>query len=94
MRTLVMLHENLSRRLGTSLSAYLRTMVQMEVASVDQMTYEEFTRSLPNPTVINILYIKRLEGNVILEFTPQSGVLPLSTGYWGGAGAAITLSGS
>lgn len=71
MRTLVMLHENLSRRLGTSLSAYLRTMVQMEVASVDQMTYEEFTRSLPNPTVINILYIKRLEGNVILEFTPN-----------------------
>ncbi len=71
MRTLVMLHENFSRRLGTSLSAYLRTMVQMEVASVDHMTYEEFTRSLSNPTVINVLFIKRLEGNIILEFTPN-----------------------
>lgn len=69
MRTLVMLHENFSRRLGTSLSAYLRTMVQMEVASVDQMTYDEFTRSLSNPTVINILHINRLEGNIILEFS-------------------------
>ncbi|NLY88913.1 MAG: flagellar motor switch protein FliM [Firmicutes bacterium] len=71
MRTLVMLHENFSRRLGTSLSAYLRTMVQMEVASVDQMTYEEFTRSLTNPTVINILSVGPLEGNIILEFTPN-----------------------
>lgn len=69
MRTLVMLHENFARRLGTSLSAYLRTMVQMEVASVDQMTYEEFTRSLSNPTVINTLNVKPLEGNMILEFT-------------------------
>ena len=68
MRTLVMLHENFSRRIGTSLSAYLRTMVQLEVASVDHMTYEEFTRSLTNPTVINVLSVKPLEGNIILEF--------------------------
>jgi len=71
MRTLVMLHENLARRLVTSLSAYLRTMVQIEVASVDQMTYEEFTRSLPNPTVINLLELAPLDGNMILEFTPN-----------------------
>ena len=42
MRTLVMLHENFSRRIGIPF-AYLRTMVQLEVASVDHMTYEEFT---------------------------------------------------
>ncbi len=71
MRTLVMLHENLARRLVTSLSAYLRTMVQIEVASVDQMTYDEFTRSLPNPTVINVLKMEPLDGSMILEFTPN-----------------------
>lgn len=70
-RTLVMLHENFSRLLTTSLSAYLRTMLQVEVASIDQLTYEEFTKSLQNPTVINILKLRPLEGNIILEFAPN-----------------------
>lgn len=67
-RTIVMIHENFSRLLSSSLSAYLRAMVQSEVASVDQLTYEEFIKSLQNPTVINVLSLKPLEGNMIFEF--------------------------
>ncbi|HBK67743.1 MAG TPA: flagellar motor switch protein FliM [Firmicutes bacterium] len=70
-RTLVMIHENFSRLLTSSLSAYLRTMVQSEVASVDQLTYEEFTKSLQNPTVINIMGLKPLDGSIVLEFAPN-----------------------
>lgn len=70
-RTLVMLHENFARLLSTSLSTYLRTVVRAEVASVDQLTYEEFTKSLQNPTIMNILSLKPLEGNVIFEFSPN-----------------------
>lgn len=70
-RTLVMLHENFARLLTTSLSTYLRTMVRAEVASVDQLTYEEFTKSLQNPTIMNILTLKPLEGNMIFEFSPN-----------------------
>lgn len=70
-RTLVMIHENFSRLLTSSLSAYLRTMVQTEVASVDQLTYEEFTKSLQNPTVINILGLNPLEGSMVVEFAPN-----------------------
>jgi flagellar motor switch protein FliM len=67
-RTIVMIHENFSRLLSSSLSAYLRAMVQSEVASVDQLTYEEFVKSLQNPTVINVLSLKPLEGNMVFEF--------------------------
>ncbi len=70
-RTLVMLHENFARLLSTSLSTYLRTVVRAEVASVDQLTYEELTKSLQNPTIMNILSLKPLEGNVIFEFSPN-----------------------
>jgi flagellar motor switch protein FliM len=70
-RTLVMIHENFSRLLTSSLSAYLRTMVQTEVASVDQLTYEEFTKSLQNPTVINIIGLNPLEGSMVVEFAPN-----------------------
>lgn len=70
-RTLVMLHENFSRLLTTSLSAYLRTMLQIEVVSIDQLTYEEFTKSLQNPTVINVIKLHPLEGSIVLEFAPN-----------------------
>lgn len=70
-RTLVMLHENFARLLSTSLSTYLRTVVRAEVASVDQLTYEEFTKSLQNPTTMNILSLKPLEGNIVFEFSPN-----------------------
>jgi flagellar motor switch protein FliM len=70
-RTLVMLHENLARLLTTSLSTYLRSMVRGQVVSIDQLTYEEFTKSLHNPTVMNIISVKPLEGNMLIEISPQ-----------------------
>lgn len=71
LRTLLMLHENFARLLTTSLSTYLRSMLRVQVASIDQLTYEEFTKSLPNPTVMNIIAVKPLEGDIIIELSPQ-----------------------
>ncbi len=72
LRTLVMLHENLARFLTTTLSAYLRAMVRIQVVSIDQLTYEEFTKSLNNPTIMNIISFKPLEGSsMIFEIAPQ-----------------------
>lgn len=70
-RTLYMLHENFARFLNTYLSAHLRALVHINVASVDQLTYEEFIRSLPNPSVIGIFNMRPLKGNVILELNPN-----------------------
>lgn len=70
-RTLYMLHENFARLLNTYLSAHLRALVHINVASVDQLTYEEFIRSLPNPSVISIFQMKPLKGNAILEMNPN-----------------------
>ena len=70
-RTLHMMHENFSRFLNTYLSAHLRTIIHIDVASVDQFTYEEFLRSLPNPSVLAIFQMVPLKGNAILEITPE-----------------------
>ncbi|MDU4959899.1 MAG: flagellar motor switch protein FliM [Sporomusaceae bacterium] len=70
-RTLYMLHENFARLLNTYLAAHLRTLVHIDVASVDQLTYEEFVRSLPNPSVISIFQMKPLKGTAILEINPN-----------------------
>ena len=66
-RTLFMLHETFSRLLNTYLSASLRTMVDIEVVSVEQLTYQEFVQSMANPSVIGILALPPLKGNIIIE---------------------------
>ncbi len=70
-RTLNMIHENFARFLNTYLSTHLRTLVHLDVASVDQVTYEEFIRSLPNPSVISILQMLPLKGNIVFELNPN-----------------------
>ncbi len=66
-RTLYMIHENFGRLWNTYLSSTLRTLINVEVVSVEQFTYQEFVQSLANPSVISILAIPPLKGNVILE---------------------------
>ncbi len=70
MRALETLHEAFSRNFGASLSGFLRTIVEVKVATCDQMTYSEFIASLPNPTSFNLLTAAPLEGQLCLEISP------------------------
>lgn len=70
-RTLQIMHENFSRLLQTYLSGYLRALVQIEVISVDQLTYNEFTNSMPSPSVLGIVEFSPLNGSIIVEMTPS-----------------------
>jgi flagellar motor switch protein FliM len=70
MRSLESLHETFSRNFGASLSGYLRTIVEVNIISIEQMTYSEFLQLLPNPTCMNLLSCTPLEGNLILEINP------------------------
>ncbi|MFN4216288.1 MAG: flagellar motor switch protein FliM [Brevinematales bacterium] len=70
-RTLQMMHETFARLTTTSLSAQLRTLVHVHVVSVDQLTYEEFTRSIPSPTTMGIVNMDPLKGNAVMELDPS-----------------------
>ncbi|MDR1985841.1 MAG: flagellar motor switch protein FliM [Treponema sp.] len=69
-RTVSIMHETFARLTTTALSATLRSMVHVHVASVDQLTYEEFIRSIPTPTTLAIINMDPLKGNAILEIDP------------------------
>ncbi len=56
-RGLSRIHENFARLLTTYLSAQLRTYVDVELASVEQIPYEEFIRSVPQKTILNIFSV-------------------------------------
>ena len=70
-RTLYMLHESFARMLNTYMSSHLRTLVNVDVASVEQLTYQEFVQSLANPSVISILGVPPLKGNIIFEISSE-----------------------
>lgn len=70
-RTLAMIHETFARICTTGLSAHLRTMAHIHVASVDQLTYEEFIRSIPCPTTIGVLDLPPLKGSAVIEIDPS-----------------------
>ncbi len=71
MRALQTLHEGFGRNFGAALSALLRSIVEVKLTSVDQLTYSEFVFSLENPTSFHLLKAKPLEGNLILDNNPS-----------------------
>lgn len=70
LRTVSNMHETFARLTTTSLSAQLRSLVHVHVASVDQLTYEEFIRSIPTPTTLAVVNMEPLKGNAVLEIDP------------------------
>ncbi len=69
-RTLQMIHETFARMVTTSLSAQLRAPVSVHVSTVDQLSYEEFNRSIPSPTTLAIINMDPLRGSAVFEIAP------------------------
>ncbi len=90
MRALENLHEGFSRNFGAALSGFLRTIMEVKVASIEQMTFSEFTHSLPNPTCFNLLSAAPLEGNMCLEISPLV-VYPVIDRLLGGSNADLFI---
>lgn len=70
-RTLEKIHDNYARILSSYLGGQLRRNVRINVESVEQVTYEEFIRSIPNPTIISYFTLAPLQGTILMEINPQ-----------------------
>ena len=90
MRALEGIHESFSRNFGASLSGYLRTIVEVRVATTEQLTYSEFIHSLPNPTNFNLLTAEPLEGQMCLEISPLI-IYPIIDRLLGGSNTELFI---
>lgn len=88
-RSLTRIHENFARYLTTYFSAQLRTFVQISVVQVEQLPYDEFIRSIPKMTILNIFEAEPLEGRMVLEVHPNVAYAMLDR-LLGGAGTSPT----
>ena len=90
MRALEALHEGFGRNFGAALSGYLRTIVEVNVANIEQLTYSEFIHSLPNPTCFNLLKAEQLDGQLCLEISPLI-IYPIIDRLLGGSNADLFI---
>ncbi len=70
LQSLHFLHERYARNFGLNVSAYLRTICEIVLLSVDQLSYGEFLMSLPETTCINVVSIKPHGGRLAYEINP------------------------
>ncbi len=85
LRSIRALHDKMARNLASDISSLMRSIVEIQLHSVDQMTYGEFLMSLPSPTSFNVFSFKPLDGKGVIELNPSI-VFPMIDRLLGGPG--------
>src|SRR5678816_4122364 len=87
-RSLHFVHDRFARNASSSISAYLRTVVEITLDSIEQVTYTEFLSNTADPTCYSSFSLRPLDGLAALEIRPES-VFPMIDRMLGGAGEGI-----
>ncbi len=82
------LFEAFAREVSILFPPYLRTIVRVDLTSIDQLTYDEFILSVARPTALSIIDMSPLEGTAVLELSPSM-VFPIVDRVLGGRGTAL-----
>jgi flagellar motor switch protein FliM len=69
-RSLHLLHDRFARNATTSLAAYLRTITELSVVSVEQFSYAEFLMALPDPTAFYAVGMAPFDAIGAVELNP------------------------
>ncbi|MBI3658371.1 MAG: flagellar motor switch protein FliM [Acidobacteria bacterium] len=69
-RTMRLLYDFFCSNLSVTLSALLRSFVQISLVSVDQIPYNEFLNYLPETTACHSISMSPLNGYSVLEISP------------------------
>jgi flagellar motor switch protein FliM len=67
-RAFQIVHETFARQLSTVLATTLRAGASCSFGKVEQLTYDEYVRSLPNPSYMVIISLNPLPGAALLQF--------------------------
>ncbi len=73
LRTLEIIFDNYARHVSSYLTGFLRSSTTIEVSSAEQLTYKEFSNSLPSPVILSIFEMLPLKGSIILELSAGIG---------------------
>jgi len=66
LRALETIHESFARNSGLLFTSFLRTNVDIDVISVDQLTYDELVKSMPRPITVGVIEGHPLSGQMLM----------------------------
>jgi len=66
-RTMQIVQETFARGFSTMLASQLRSVTSVSIRSIEQRSYDEYVRELPNPTLLTLLSLAPLSGAAILQ---------------------------
>jgi len=89
LRTLQNLHDNFARLLSATFSTLQRSVIEVTLVSVDQITYSEFIMSLSSPSCTYVFRMEPLDGISVIDFS-QSVVFSFVDRLFGGRGSSIS----
>ncbi len=69
------LHKAFTRMLSDSLTRELRAPVTVEPVGWEQLSYDSYVRSMPNPSILSIIELTPLPGRVVIEMSTQLGLI-------------------
>lgn len=87
-RDLAEVHKGFGRVLSDNLTRELRTPVVVEAIGSEQLSYDAYIRSMPNPSILSIISLQPLPGQMVLEMSTQLGLI-LVDRMLGGPGKPI-----
>lgn len=70
LKTLNIIYDNYARMVTNFLTGYLRTLVQVDVISVESLAYIDFSNSIANPVIFAVVDFSPLSGSIIFEIEP------------------------
>src|SRR5260370_41820805 len=88
-RSLHFVHDRFARNFSSSLSAYMRTVVEIALENIVQISYLEFLNTVSDPTCYTAISLKPLDGMAAIEITPAL-VFPMIDRLLGGSGQSMT----
>jgi flagellar motor switch protein FliM len=87
-RSLHFVHDRFARNASSSLSAYLRMVIEITLDSIEQVTYSEFLTGTADPTCYSSVSLKPLDGQAALDVPPDA-VFPMLDRMLGGQGEPL-----
>ncbi len=86
-RAISNLHEGFARNLTNALGAYLRVVFEVNLVSVEQLTYREFLQRIPDLAYLATFQVKPMGATATLDLEPSL-VFPIIDLLLGGVGRA------
>ena len=88
-RSLHFVHDRFARNFSSSVSAYMRTVVEITLENIAQISYAEFLNSVSDPTCYAAISLKPLDGTAAIEISPAL-VFPMIDRLLGGSGQQLS----